>query len=699
MPFAEQSSVEANELTISHSTIQSGIAFSVEDLKEVARNLQGSHVELQHHIQQLLERQSTYCWVYHSQAQIPCPSRHLLSQAGQDLSSLRNHYPNHPLPLRSEMLNTTWHHGSVTLTSLPELMPPRQRSQSFPGSIDRHCTPPAPYFRRSLRERDGSKDGTGSALRSVSRNISNPPASFVDSFCDMSCRCSCHYRAFRQLNLLNGIFGSFLIGWTRQPLSQVGCNERMCIRRSTPAVSVEYYSPWWINIGAVHVHFTYGASPRVALSFPSIRPPDADFFVYIRTGQCERIKELFIEGRASVADIAAPYGLSPLLLAILYDQMDAYRLLISAGAYRITPVASHTRCIDLWRFWEVFPSSEYSLSATEIVRDYVNLCSLEPQAKALSSISTELSLERHNFTRLHKAVLRLTAEPFDRVLRTSRASIDSRDSLGRTALHLAAYNRDANDIDIILRHGANPDLGDRHGKTPLHVASALGSASCTNALIAGGANLESTDQFGDTALHHACMRGHVHIVELLLKAGADTEAQNCVGETPLRHAVFCDHILVVQLLHERGAAFAPQDKWGSTALHNAIMFNSHSVLCFLLAIKMRTDQNYYSGRTVLHILGESADLRTLEICQNAGLEGIDVAAVNAQGFSALDCLRQRRDADLLIEPFGALLMSMSASANEPGERSSLTFDVVEDTSEEGDSVEDFMDAMEVQPVA
>jgi hypothetical protein len=55
MPFAEQSSVEANELTISHSTIQSGIAFSVEDLKEVARNLQGSHVELQHHIQQLLE--------------------------------------------------------------------------------------------------------------------------------------------------------------------------------------------------------------------------------------------------------------------------------------------------------------------------------------------------------------------------------------------------------------------------------------------------------------------------------------------------------------------------------------------------------------------------------------------------------------------------------------------------------------------
>jgi ankyrin repeat protein len=473
----------------------------------------------------------------------------------------------------------------------------------------------------------------------------------------------------------------------------------MCIRRSTPAVSVEYYPPWWINIGAVHVNFTYGASPRVALSFPMIRPPDADFFVYIRTGQSERIKELFTEGRASVADIVAPYGLSPLLLAIVYNQMHVYRLLISAGAYRITPVASHAGGIDLWRFWDVFSSWEYSLSATEIVWDYVNLSSLEPQAKALSRISTELSLEEHDFTRLHKAVLRLTAEPFDSVLRTSKASIDSRDSLGRTALHLAAYNRDANDIDILLRHGANPDLGDRHGKTPLHVAGALGSASCANALIAGGANLESTDQFGDTTLHHACMQGHVHIVELLLEAGADTEAQNYVGETPLRHAIFSDHILVVQLLHERGAAFALQDKWGSTALHNAIMFNSHRVLSFLLAIKMRTDQNYYSGRTVLHILGESANLRTLEICQNARLKGIDVAAVNAQGFSALDCLRQRRDAGPLIEPFGALLMSMSASANELGERFSLTFDVVEDTSEERDSVEDFVDAMEVQPVA
>src|SRR5271168_618403 len=115
MPFADQSSVEANELTIFHSTVQSCIDSSVENLKEVATNLQGSHVELQHHVQQLLERQCTYCWVYHSQAQIPCPSRHLLSQEGQDLPSLRNRYPNHPPPLRSEMLNTTWHHGSVTL--------------------------------------------------------------------------------------------------------------------------------------------------------------------------------------------------------------------------------------------------------------------------------------------------------------------------------------------------------------------------------------------------------------------------------------------------------------------------------------------------------------------------------------------------------------------------------------------------------
>jgi ankyrin repeat protein len=454
---------------------------------------------------------------------------------------------------------------------------------------------------------------------------------------------------------LKGNLGALFIELTGNPFYHTACDSS-CDFPSTPALSITAYYPWQSKGAAFNLTFRNGPSPAINLSFPRIVRPDSDLFVGIREGDCESIKALLMSGQASLSDTVAPYGLSPLLAAILYRQVEAYKFLIVAGAGCIIHPTHTATGMEVWSFWEVFSSQDYSMAATDIARDNLHLCAAEPHAHYLSNTSLIPSFESSSFTRLHRCVLRLTQEPLEKVLESEGPEIDIKDCLGRTALHLATYISDAESIRRLLLHGANPDIREDIGKTPIHIAGALGSITCTRVLIAGGADLDATDHFGQTALHHACMQGHAHILSIFLDSGANMEATNHVGETPLRHAVFWDHLEVVKLLHRRGAAFAPQDKWGSTPVHNALLFNSHHVLSYLLGMKLRVDQKYYNGKTVLHLLAENADLDTIERFSSANFEGVDAAGVDSKGCTALDYLRRRKDVEGLMEPFQCLLV-------------------------------------------
>ena len=79
-------------------------------------------------------------------------------------------------------------------------------------------------------------------------------------------------------------------------------------------------------------------SPRLrfSLSFPRLLPPARDFFMAIRSGRLERIKELLSSGDAHIADIAAPFDLSALQMATIHSQTEAGGLLIAAGSTQLT---------------------------------------------------------------------------------------------------------------------------------------------------------------------------------------------------------------------------------------------------------------------------------------------------------------------------------------------------------------------------
>jgi len=112
----------------------------------------------------------------------------------------------------------------------------------------------------------------------------------------------------------------------------------MCIKETIPRVSITYYGPSWITTLATRFNLRMSCPPFVSLSFPRILPPDTEIFICIRTGNIDWIKDLLIEGQGSVADILASYGISTLLLAIIYRQAEVYQLLLSAGVSRVPPV-------------------------------------------------------------------------------------------------------------------------------------------------------------------------------------------------------------------------------------------------------------------------------------------------------------------------------------------------------------------------
>jgi ankyrin repeat protein len=130
---------------------------------------------------------------------------------------------------------------------------------------------------------------------------------------------------------------------------------------------------------------------------------------------------------------------------------------------------------------------------------------------------------------------------------------------GRTLLHEAAAEGDAEAVEFLLKLGADANATDGGGHTPLYGAAnecgAPGGATVVRALVQSGADVNAHGGAKRcTPLHMAARRGNVEIAEALLDCGAEIEARDRVGDTPLRRAVNCKKPAVAALLLRRQQA-------------------------------------------------------------------------------------------------------------------------------------------------
>ena len=114
---------------------------------------------------------------------------------------------------------------------------------------------------------------------------------------------------------------------------------------------------------------------------------------------------------------------------------------------------------------------------------------------------------------------------------------DSSDERKSSNLHEAAYWSETDDIDSLLKDGADPnEIDDDDGATPLHDAAPSGNATTVKSLVEGGANIERRDYDGYSPLDIAITSVNTAAINALLQNGADPNSVDDAGDRPLHKA-------------------------------------------------------------------------------------------------------------------------------------------------------------------
>ncbi|XP_072929948.1 transient receptor potential channel pyrexia isoform X2 [Epargyreus clarus] len=236
------------------------------------------------------------------------------------------------------------------------------------------------------------------------------------------------------------------------------------------------------------------------------------------------------------------------------------------------------------------------------------------------------------------------------------------DDSGRTCLHLSCLVANADCVNLLLEHRADPNQWDSvtdRKATPLHCAASAKSLSCVQALISHGADVNAglTEH---SPLHYAVLSDAPEVVSALLKAGACPDTPQVFTETPLHVAASLGSASCMKLLLDAGADVrAALGPGRATALHLAAVDGHAECACLLLEHGARIDCPNSRGQTSLHlaVLAQSVEVVELLVGRRA-----DVRARDIDGRTPLHgaIVRGARACDV-----ARLLLSVGADPNAP----------------------------------
>ncbi len=141
---------------------------------------------------------------------------------------------------------------------------------------------------------------------------------------------------------------------------------------------------------------------------------------------------------------------------------------------------------------------------------------------------------------------------------------------GKTALMLAARNRQLERVAALLQAGADADRANANGGTPLMYAVLGGDPRIVRLLLDQGIDLNAQADNGWSAVMIAVAKGYVDVLAMLLDEGADPTLADVYGWTPLMRAGFENRTAALRLLLADGRVDVNRrGDNGITALHLA----------------------------------------------------------------------------------------------------------------------------------
>ena len=178
--------------------------------------------------------------------------------------------------------------------------------------------------------------------------------------------------------------------------------------------------------------------------------------------------------------------------------------------------------------------------------------------------------------------------------------INSKDSLGKTPLHIAAEIKNNSEIiNYLIEKNAEVDALDIYQQTPLYYT--LENIENVIVLKNNNANFNIRANDNHTLLHKAVYVGNNDVIDFIFDEITDIDVQDGKGWTPLHIAAEKGNTYIVEKLIEKNANVNIQNENGDTPLHIAVSNNKIDVVKYLVKNKnIQINKQNYDGDTPLH---------------------------------------------------------------------------------------------------
>jgi len=181
--------------------------------------------------------------------------------------------------------------------------------------------------------------------------------------------------------------------------------------------------------------------------------------------------------------------------------------------------------------------------------------------------------EAARFTGLHAAAHKGDLALLKNLLATGTSvQVNTRDSFGRTAVHVATFARQVEVIRALALAGANLELLENDRYDAVTIAAVADDEKTLQVLLGLGASAKlTTSRYDGTALIAAAHLGHDGVVRQLIAAGAPLDHVNNLHWTAMIESIVLGnggtrHQQVLHALLTAGASTQLTDRQGNTPL-------------------------------------------------------------------------------------------------------------------------------------
>lgn len=224
----------------------------------------------------------------------------------------------------------------------------------------------------------------------------------------------------------------------------------------------------------------------------------------------------------------------------------------------------------------------------------------------------------------------------------------------RSSLQLAAMDGDVEIVQMLLKAGSKVDFcPGKDRESPLYIASFLGHPKVVEILLTHGANPNLANVDGETPLHAAAFQGNPEIIRMLIVAGAKVNPFGA-SESPL-HSVIShnsgDHAYTAAVaLLDAGADINAVDTLGRSVLYVSIWENESKVASVLLekGAKVNQPAPNFDSEITCAALNDEWDVVELLV-----KHGADINAADRTGKTALHYAAWRLEANAVKFLVGA----------------------------------------------